>query len=105
MNNTPTPLGEDFFHRDCLDVAPDLVGKLIIRNTDEGEIRLRITEAEAYRGEEDTACHASKGRTPRTELLYREAGVIYVYLCLPLADERYHRRKGAAPGRAFPCVP
>mgnify|MGYP003196862209 CR=1 FL=1 len=30
MNNTPTPLGEDFFHRDCLDVAPDLVGKLII---------------------------------------------------------------------------
>ena len=49
MNNAPTPLGEDFFHRDCLDVAPDLVGKLIIRNTDEGEIRLRITEAEAYR--------------------------------------------------------
>ena len=95
MNNTPTPLGEDFFHRDCLDVAPDLVGKLIIRNTDEGEIRLRITETEAYRGEDDTACHASKGRTPRTELLYREAGV----------DERYHRRKGAAPGRAFPCVP
>lgn len=45
MNNAPTPLGEDFFHRDCLDVAPDLVGKLIIRNTDEGEIRLRITEA------------------------------------------------------------
>ena len=81
MNNTPTPLGEDFFHRDCLDVAPDLVGKLIIRNTDEGEIRLRITETEAYRGEDDTACHASKGRTPRTELLYREAGVIYVYLC------------------------
>lgn len=81
MNNAPTPLGEDFFHRDCLDVAPDLVGKLIIRNTDEGEIRLRITETEAYRGEEDTACHASKGRTPRTELLYREAGVIYVYLC------------------------
>lgn len=74
-------MGEDFFHRDCLDVAPDLVGKLIIRNTDEGEIRLRITETEAYRGEDDTACHASKGRTPRTELLYREAGVIYVYLC------------------------
>ena len=59
MNNTPTPLGEDFFHRDCLDVAPDLVGKLIIRNTDEGEIRLRITETESYRGEEDTACHAA----------------------------------------------
>lgn len=76
-----TVLGEDFFHRDCLEAAPELVGKLIIRSTPEGEIILRITETEAYRGEEDTACHASKGRTPRTELLYREAGIIYVYLC------------------------
>lgn len=78
----PKALEEGFFHRDCLEVAPDLVGKLIIRTLESGEkITLRITETEAYRGEEDTACHASKGRTPRTELLYREAGVIYVYLC------------------------
>lgn len=71
-----------FYRRDCLDVAPGLVGKLLIRTLDSGErIILRITETEAYRGEEDTACHASKGRTPRTELLYREAGTIYVYLC------------------------
>lgn len=78
----PKALEESFFHRDCLEVAPDLVGKLIIRTLESGEkITLRITETEAYRGEEDTACHASKGRTPRTELLYREAGVIYVYLC------------------------
>ncbi len=75
-------LGEDFFHRDCLEVAPDLVGKIIVRILDTGEeIRLRITETEAYRGTEDKACHASKGRTPRTEILYRESGVIYVYLC------------------------
>lgn len=71
-----------FYHRDCLDVAPALVGKLVVRTLDSGEsISLRITETEAYRGEEDTACHASKGRTPRTEMLYREAGTIYVYLC------------------------
>lgn len=75
-------LGYEFFHRDCLDVAPDLVGKLIVRTLENGEqIILRITETEAYRGEEDTACHASKGRTPRTELLYADAGTIYVYLC------------------------
>ncbi len=74
--------GYDFFNRDCLDVAPDLVGKIIARRMENGEIiRLRITETEAYRGEEDTACHASKGRTKRTELLYGEAGIIYVYLC------------------------
>ncbi len=77
-----TYLGYDFFRRDCLEVAPDLVGKLIVRTFEDGSrITLRITETEAYRGEEDTACHASKGRTPRTELLYGKAGIIYVYLC------------------------
>ena len=75
-------LGYDFFRRDCLEVAPQLAGKIIARRMPDGEvIRLRITETEAYRGEEDTACHASKGRTKRTELLYGEAGIIYVYLC------------------------
>lgn len=75
-------LSEEFFHRDCLEVAPDLVGKVIVRTLDDGSIiRVRITETESYRGEEDTACHASKGRTPRTELLYGESGKIYVYLC------------------------
>ncbi len=63
-------------------VAPDLVGKLLVRRLSDGTLlRERIAETEAYRGEEDLACYASKGRTPRTELLYRESGVIYVYLC------------------------
>lgn len=75
-------LNEEFFHRDCLELAPDLVGKILVRKLDSGEeIRVRITETEAYRGTEDKACHASKGRTPRTEILYRESGLIYVYLC------------------------
>lgn len=75
-------LNNDFFHRDCLELAPDLVGKILVRSLDDGkEIRVRITETEAYRGVEDKACHASKGRTPRTEMLYRESGLIYVYLC------------------------
>lgn len=75
-------LQTEFFHRDVLEVAPDLVGKVLVRRLPDGqELRLRISETEAYRGEEDTACHAHKGRTPRTEVLYREAGTIYVYLC------------------------
>lgn len=75
-------LGKDFFDRDCLKVAPELVGKVIVRILPDGtEKRERISETEAYRGEEDKACHASKGRTKRTELLYGESGVIYVYLC------------------------
>ncbi len=75
-------LGIDYFERDCLEVAPDLVGKLIVRMLEDGsELKVRITETESYRGEEDKACHASKGKTQRTEILYREAGVIYIYLC------------------------
>ena len=67
----------DFFHRPCLEVARDLVGKVLVCN---GQ-RLRISETEAYCGESDTACHASKGRTKRTEVLYMDAGTIYIYLC------------------------
>lgn len=70
-----------FFHRECPEVARDLVGKLLIRQTDAGRIQMRIAETEAYCGEADTACHAHRGRTQRTEVLYGPAGTIYVYLC------------------------
>lgn len=75
-------LTPEFFHRDALVVAPELVGKILVRTFDDGtEMRERIAETEVYRGEEDLGCHASKGRTKRTELLFGESGVIYVYLC------------------------
>lgn len=75
-------LNKNFFDRDCLEVAPQLVGKILAHRLSDGTvIRVRITETEAYRGEEDKGCHASKGRTKRTELLYGESGVIYIYLC------------------------
>ena len=70
-------LDANFFRRDVLTVAPELVGKLLCC----GNKVLRITETEAYRGQEDTACHASRGRTRRTEPLYHVGGTIYVYLC------------------------
>lgn len=70
-------LDYDFFHRPCLEVAHDLVGKVLVFN----DSCLRISETEAYCGESDTACHAHKGRTKRTEVLYADAGTIYIYLC------------------------
>lgn len=70
-------LNYDFYHRPCLEVARDLVGKVLVVNGN----RLRISETEAYCGESDTACHAHKGRTQRTEVLYAQAGTVYVYLC------------------------
>ena len=75
-------LDREFFARDALEVAPELVGKVLVRTLEDGtELRERIAETEVYRGEEDLGCHASKGRTKRTELLYGESGVVYVYLC------------------------
>lgn len=72
-----TRLTYAFYHRPCIEVARDMVGKVLVF---QGK-RLRISETEAYCGETDTACHASKGRTKRTEVMYMEAGTVYVYLC------------------------
>ena len=70
-------LDYDFYHRPCLEVARDLVGKVLVC----GDKNLRISETEAYIGESDTACHAHKGKTKRTEVMYMQAGTVYIYLC------------------------
>jgi len=75
-------LKKGFFHREVDVTARDLVGKILVHRLPDGTLlKERIAETEAYGGEEDLACHASKGRTKRTEILYGESGVIYVYLC------------------------
>ena len=74
-------LAREFFIRDVLDVAPDLVGKnLVIRLPDGTFGRFMVTEVEAYRGSEDRACHAFKGRTTRTDIMFHEGGRLYIYL-------------------------
>lgn len=71
----------EFFIRDVLDVAPDLIGKNLVIRLPDGTIgRFKITEVEAYRGSEDKACHACKGRTARTEIMFQEGGRLYIYL-------------------------
>lgn len=75
-----TRLSRDFYIRDVLNIAPELIGKVLVVRTDNNSYTRRsITEVEAYRGAEDRACHASKGRTKRTEVMYRDGGKIYVY--------------------------
>lgn len=74
-------LSESFFQRDALEIAPELLGKYLVRRFESGEIhRFRITDVEVYRGEEDKACHAAKGRTGRNAIMYNAGGRIYVYL-------------------------
>jgi DNA-3-methyladenine glycosylase len=71
-----------FYARDVLDAAPALLGKLLCRRLPDGTVlRRRVTETEAYRGTEDTACHAHAGKTRRTAVMFGPGGFSYVYLC------------------------
>ena len=69
--------------RDTVAHAKSLLGRLLVKreSADGVATRVRITETEAYDGPDDLACHASKGRTARTEVMFGEAGRWYVYLC------------------------
>lgn len=72
-------LSQDFFLLPATRVAPALLGKLLLRRSDEGWSGGLITEAEAYLGEDDLGCHARAGLTPRTRVMYGPPGRAYVY--------------------------
>lgn len=87
-------LSRSYFNRPTLTVARSLIGKYLVRSIDGRELFGKIVEVEAYVGSQDRACHASKGRTARTDVLFGEAGVAYVYLiygmyhCLNVVTEQ-----------------
>ncbi len=74
-----TPLPREFFDRPVLEVAPDLLGRVLARTTPDGPIELRLTEVEAYDGENDPGSHAYRGHTARNEVMFGEPGHMYVY--------------------------
>ncbi len=75
------PLSRSFYMRPADKVAPDILGAFVVVQGEAGEERVgRIVEVEAYLGEEDLACHAARGLTPRTRTLYGPPGTAYVYL-------------------------
>jgi len=89
-----TILSQKFYSRNTLKVAKELLGCFLVRQY-RGKIwKGMIVETEAYHGEDDLACHASRGRTPRTETLYGEPGRAYVYMiygmyfCLNVVTEK-----------------
>ena len=69
-----------WFDRSASEVAPELLGALLMHDTPEGRIAGRIVEVEAYLGPEDLAAHSSHGRTPRNATMFGEPGHLYVYL-------------------------
>jgi len=83
-----------FYQQDTLKVTQNLLGCFLVRQIGKKIIKGMIVETEAYIGEDDLACHASRGRTPRTEIMYGEAGRAYVYMvygmhhCLNVVTEK-----------------
>src|SRR3989338_5518148 len=87
-------ISNSFFEKPTIWVAKNLVGKTLVRKYRGKLIKGIITETEAYRGLEDKASHASRGRTKRTEVMFGESGTIYIYLiygmywCLNIVTEK-----------------
>ena len=87
-------LPRTYFSRPTVTVARSLIGKYLVRAIGGRILAGKIVEVEAYVGSQDKACHASKGRTQRTEVMFGQAGVAYVYLiygmyhCLNVVTER-----------------
>ncbi len=83
-----------YFNRTTLAVARSLLGKYLVRENGKGSVAGQIIEVEAYVGPHDMACHASKGRTLRTDVLFGPPGIAYVYLiygmyhCLNVVTEQ-----------------
>jgi DNA-3-methyladenine glycosylase len=75
-----SPLSRSALPRDTVTLARYLLGKVLVRELDAGRVMGRIVETEAYL-ENDPACHAFRGMTPRNRSLFLEAGHAYVYLC------------------------
>ena len=82
-----SPLPRSFYAQDAATVARALLGcQLVFRRSAASECRVRIVETEAYVGPHDLACHAAKGRTARTEVMFGPAGHAYVYLVYGLHE-------------------
>jgi len=93
-------LSKRYFNRPTLTVARSLVGKYLVRENGKGTVAGRIVEVEAYVGCEDLACHASKGRTGRTEVLFGPLGMSYVYLIYGM----YHMLNVVTERTEFPAA-
>ncbi|HJT19453.1 MAG TPA: DNA-3-methyladenine glycosylase [Nitrospira sp.] len=100
MKPNPQILARSYFNRSTLVVARSLVGKYLVRENGKQTIAGKIVEVEAYIGPQDKACHASKGRTARTDVLFGPPGFSYVYLIYGM----YHCLNVVTEPAGFPAA-
>ncbi len=93
-------LGSSFYSQPTLQIARDLLGKRLVRILNGRRLSGFIVETEAYIGEDDKACHASRGRTPRTEVMYGPPGHAYVYFIYGM----YHCFNVVTEEEGFPAA-
>jgi len=94
-------LTREFFNRDTKQVANDLLGRFLVRETEEGKIIGKITEVEAYVGPNDKACHCyDYKKTERTKIMYKIPGTHYVYLIYGM----YHCLNVVTEEEGMPCA-
>jgi DNA-3-methyladenine glycosylase len=93
-------LPRTYFNRSTLVVARSLLGKYLVRKNGAGRMAGQIVEVEAYVGPHDLACHASKGRTLRTDVLFGPPGIAYVYLIYGM----YHCLNVVTEEAGFPAA-
>ncbi len=100
---------QDFYNRNTIETAKNLLGCKLCRQTKNGVLSGIIVEVEAYT-QEDPACHAFKGKTPRATTLFKQPGIAYVYFiygmyhCMNVVTEEYDKA-GAVLIRALEPIP
>lgn len=72
-------LQKEFYFQDPVELAPKLLGKILVRKLNKHYLTGKIVEVEAYRGEDDQAAHTYNGKTKRNEVMFLEGGYLYVY--------------------------
>ena len=94
-------LGREFFNRDTETVAKELLGKNLVRETENGNMIGKIIEVEAYLGPKDKACHTYNfKKTERTKVMYEKPGTLYIYLIYGM----YHCLNVITEPKGLPCA-